>query len=408
MAVDSSAAFSQRCSELSTPTLNLGELLKAQNIQTFSELAYACGTPNRPPSDAEFQALSDTVLGAGSTMGRIGLLRRLHFEASTLVLSQLKSTVTGDADGARRLPFAEKQARILSARQDIHGFLIQGETEPSFALIDKCQAMFDTGVVIWLPPSVCTKRDSEIQAIPKDSHAILKIEASSIKVDTEGPKIAEADHGSEIKLQWCWQRRGVALEMCKILSWNISQKWLATMFTAYSADCPAGFSKVTLQQLISADKALWTLLAQNAVSVKPDSAGARPLDELVNQLMTDPRVTMHMLALPHKAPPQSSDKNRQDSSASRPQTQPKKKAKSRPGKQNRVKPSPPDELKDCHQQTSDGQPICWSNNLSAGCKLPVSGNPPRCRRGVHVCAFCLKTGHNFQTCKAAPGNRGGS
>ena len=72
-------------------------------------------------------------------------------------------------------------------------------------------------------------------------------------MNTEGPKVADADHGSEIKLQWCLQRRGVAFEMCELVSWETSQKWLATLFAAYSTDPPPGFARVTLQQLVAAD-----------------------------------------------------------------------------------------------------------------------------------------------------------
>jgi predicted ATPase len=128
-------------------------LLAAQNISSFSELGFACGTPNRAPTDEEFKALSDTVLGGGATAGQSSLLRRLHFESATLVLSHLKTAVNSETiDGIRKLPFAEKQARYAKVKTTIQGFLIQGETEPSHALVDKCQVMFDTNSVVWLAP----------------------------------------------------------------------------------------------------------------------------------------------------------------------------------------------------------------------------------------------------------------
>ena len=72
--------------------------------------------------------------------------------------------------------------------------------------------------------------------------------------------MAEADHSSKIKLQWCLQRRGVAFEMCELVSYEVSQKWFATLFAAYSTDPPPGFARVALQQLVAADKAMWTIL----------------------------------------------------------------------------------------------------------------------------------------------------
>ena len=406
--IDSKAAFQQRCGELSTASISFFELLAAQNINSFSELAFSCGTPNRPPSDEEFKALSDSVLGGGASAGQIGLLRRLHFEAATLVLSHLKTAVSSEtSEGIRKLPFAEKQARYAKVKATISGFLIQGETEPSHALVDKCQIMYDTNSVMWLAPSVCTKRELEIQAAPKDNQQVLKIESQTLKVSTEGAKIGDADHSSEIKLQWCWQRRSVALEMCELLSWQISQKWLSTMFAVYASDPPPNFSRVTLAQLIAADKALWTILARDVESVKPNANGDRPLDAAVEKLICDPRVTMHMLSLPNRAPAASSTitstERASDGAPSNTGVRPKKKA--RPGKGNRPTPTPPEELKSCYHQTSDGKPICWAYNLSNGCSLSTTGQPPRCTKGVHMCAFCRRVGHSFQNCKAALGRK---
>ena len=199
--IDSEAAFQQRCSELSTAGLDLHALLRAQNITCFSELAFSCGAPNKAPTEDEFRALATQVLGAGYTAGQQSLLRRIHFEAATFVLSQLKSSVSGDAtDGSKKLPFAEKQARYEKVRTRIPGFLVQGETEPSHALLDKCQMIYDTGAITWIAPSMCTKRDAEVQAAPRDSQQVVRIESQTLKVNTEGPKIEDADHGTEIKL----------------------------------------------------------------------------------------------------------------------------------------------------------------------------------------------------------------
>ena len=404
--IDSKAAFEQRCKELAAPA-NLFDLLVAQGITTFSTLSYAIGTPNKPPTDENYDQLAAKVFGA-PTIAQGSLLRRIHFEACTFVMQQLKSQVAGDSsDGVRRLPFAEKQARFQTVKQKLSGFVIEGETEPSFALIDKCQAMYDTGSITWIQPSLCTKREMEIQAAPKDTTQVVRIEAQTLKVDTEAQKIGEADHGSEIKLQWCLQRRGIALEMCNLVSWTISQTWLATMFNTYATDPPSGYGRVTLQQLIRADKELWTLAARQTTSIRPDANGDRPLDNVLKTLMNDPRVTMHMLALPQRASASShADIPKRTGPPSTPRPNPKK--KQRPGKRQRTAPTPPEELKDCHQSTTDGRPICWSYNLASGCSSLAHGNPPACNRGCHVCAFCRKPGHSFQKCKAAPMNKGNS
>ena len=288
--------------------------------------------------------------------------------------------------------------RIEALRVRLPGVLIQGETEPSHSLIDKCQIMYDTGSVLWLHPSTCTKRDIEIQAALKEPSQVLKIESQSLKVSTEAQTEA-ADHGTELKFQWCLTRRGLAMDLTNVLSWNVHQKWVQTMFSCYSSEAPSGYGKVSLQQLIRADKEMWTIMAREVSSLKPNAQGQKPLDVMVAQLQHDPRVTMHMLALPLRAVHPADDGGH----ASTP-LRPKKKA--RPGKRNRPPPSPPDELKDCYQKTVQGKPICWGYNLSSGCSGKTTGQPPTCNKGAHICAWCRKIGHSFQACRNAPSKQG--
>ena len=143
--------------------------------------------------------------------------------------------------------------------------------------------------------------------------------------------------------------------------------------------------------------------------MKPDAAGNRPLDAAVEKLMCDPRVTMHMLSMPHKAPASSSvvsDKPSTGapiSNANHTGIRPKKKV--RPGKRNRATPTPPEELKSCYQTTTDGKPICWAYNLSNGCSLSTTGQPPRCTKGVHMCSFCSVWGTLFRRARQHRGSK---
>ena len=91
--VDSSAAFNLRCDEIDD-TEQMGILLNRQGINTFSSLAFAIGTPNQQPTEAAFDQFSQRVFTLPS-MGQTGKLRRLHFEAQTYVLAQLKVAVSG-------------------------------------------------------------------------------------------------------------------------------------------------------------------------------------------------------------------------------------------------------------------------------------------------------------------------
>ena len=172
--VDSTAAFTLRCDEIDD-TKQLGILLGRQGINTFSSLAFAIGTPNQPPTDAVFDQFAQRVFTLPS-MGQTGKLRRLHFESQTYVLAQLKVAVSSDpSSGAKKLPVPEKQARIADLKHRLNGVVLEGEKEPAYSLIDLCQTIYDTGNIVWIHPSKCHKRDSEVKASVKDPKQIVKV-----------------------------------------------------------------------------------------------------------------------------------------------------------------------------------------------------------------------------------------
>ena len=393
--VDSAAAFTVRCDEIDD-SKQMGLLLARQGITTFSSLSFAIGTPNQPPTDAAFDTFAQRVFTLPS-MGQIGKLRRLLFESQTYVLAQLKMSVSSDQSSmARKLPVPEKQARLADLKHRLNGVVLEGEKEPAYSLIDLCQTIYETGNIVWIHPSKCHKRDSEVKASVKDPKQIVRVEAQTLKIDNE-VSTADAEHGTELKLMWCLQRRGFALDMTGVVSWDVHEKWVDALFRAYSSDVSQATKPVTLTQLIRADCELWTLLARNHHTVKPDAHGDKPLDAAITRMQHDPRIIVHLMPQPAG----------RSSNQSTPDADPKKTPKppKRPGKRARNSPNVPDELKDCHQQTTNGKPICWAYNLPGGCKSNAGGKPPTCSRGAHVCAYCRKVGHGYSNAETQRGRK---
>ena len=57
-----------------------------------------------------------------------------------------------------------------------------------------------------------------------------------------GPRIenetsSDADHGTELKLMWCLQRRGFALDMTDVVSWDVHEKWVDALFVRVTTTC---------------------------------------------------------------------------------------------------------------------------------------------------------------------------
>ena len=151
--VDSEAAFEQRTREV-IPTVAARLAISNRGIRTFSTLAFSAGTPQNPPGDDAFRTFADTVLPPGYDMATYSAFRRLHFEASTLVVAQLKAKVTGDQeDGKQKLPIVEKQSRLADQKRRLLGVDIEGELQPSYHLIDTVNNMIETNSVQWISPS---------------------------------------------------------------------------------------------------------------------------------------------------------------------------------------------------------------------------------------------------------------
>ena len=169
--VESVAAFEQRCDELN-PTGGMKIGLRNQGVTCFSLLAFAVGSPQVPPTEAELAAFAQTVYGAAPTIGQLANLKRLYFEATTLVIASLKQSVANETSDQqvtlKKLPVAEKRARAENQAGRLAGLNMTGELEPSHHLVDLANHILETGSIIWIAPSKCSKRDDEIQVAIKE------------------------------------------------------------------------------------------------------------------------------------------------------------------------------------------------------------------------------------------------
>ena len=399
--VESTAAFRQRCDEIVADG-GLKDALDAQDIKTHSAMAFSMGTPQMTPTDEQFDALARRIYRAAPNVGQMSALRRIHFESTTLVISTIREKVTSDGtergDAAKRVPLAEKKQRREDQLARLSGISMVGELDPSHSLLDHANQMHESGVIVWLAPSKCSKRDDEVQLALKDSKSSVQVENAQLKV---GPSVEppEAEWNTELKFQWCMMRRGLALDQCRVLSWSVRQKWINYMLNLLGRPVNPGFQNIKLDQLVRADREMWTLLAQE-VSGSLKMVGTEiPLDKHMTRLSTDPRVTMLLLPLPAN--------QRVPDAVEKPKAAPKPAAKPSATRNNnkrktRAEKSCPEELRQYTTKVAAGQ-ICWNYNLKDGCQLPTNGKPARCGRGLHLCANCHKPGHSAVVCHAKKG-----
>ena len=237
---ESQSAFEQRCNAVRP---GLFEQLAAEDINTFSKLAFAVGTPQTPPTASELQTLGSKLNeGRDPTLGFVSDLKRLIFEASTFVLAELKQQVSAPdpSEPSKKLPFVEKQSRLAEQQTRLTGMKLEGELAPAHSLIDAAYNIAETGAIIYLPPTKCGSRDQEVLAEAK-SKSILRIENQQISIASSSPDL-QVDIGTELKCLWAC--RGAALLSTKLgfsrgmsmrhgceNSWSVSQRRSPTILS---------------------------------------------------------------------------------------------------------------------------------------------------------------------------------
>ena len=368
-------------------------------IKSLSALAFASGTPQQPPTEEQFRDFSNqTNGGVDLSFGMQAHLKRLHFEASTIVMAELKSRATDTStDGARKLPLAEKAARFKDQEMRLPGLRLKGELQPSYALVDLVAQVKETNCITWIPPSKCSKRDSEVQSNLKEKPMILSLEQQMVKLASPAEPLV-ADTSTDLQLQWALQRCGLAYDQCALIKFEEHEAWVQQLLGQLTREPPTGFSRVTIHQAIRADRELFTIMAQELQdSVQPDARGNFPMEVKLKELRTDPRVTMFLLPMPkgsvkepEKASPATVAPKVSSGTPTRPTKRPKTSAK--------AKAMCPAELKEYAQRDSNGQAICWAFNQKSGCKLEV--NNGRCKKGMHSCIKCHKNNHSLVTCRS--------
>ena len=292
------------------------------------------------------------------------------------------------------------RARADDQAARLAGMRLVGELEPSHSLVDLANHILESGTLIWIAPSKCSKRDDEIQLAVKDRSSTIQVENSMLKVAPASQEVA-SDIGSELKLQWNFQRRGIAFDRCGLISWAVHERWISTILGTLSRPSPPGFASVKTDQIVRADRELFTLLAQeHRGTLKATGGGQPPLDALLTNMITDPRITMFLLPLPahSKSSLKSDDPKPDKRNTADKEDNPVKKRR----KVSRAERSCPEELKKFKLDYEHGR-ICWGFNMKDGCKgktEKAGQKPAKCGKGYHVCANCHKPGHSVLVCRA--------
>ena len=397
--VDSEAQFNLRLEQVRVPQA-LRIALRNSGITTISSLAYAHGQPGQPINADDFTAWV-RQLEPNATIGAVSSLKRFLFESQTQLLAMLKEQVTNpEPTTARKVPQAEREARLANLRNRLNGVLIEGHAEPSHCLLDLATQLYDQNVLRCIPLEKCYSRLTELAATSKTQTKLLEVESSKIVVKDKDADI-ESNVQSSYQLLEAMKRRGLALDFAGVMSYTRHDKYVQLLFSHLNKEPPSGYNRCSVSQLISADKAAWTSLIERNVKPRPDHAGALAMDTELEASLKTYEVSFALLPLVSKSQPKaqsaSSDSHaapkghatygaakggKKGSFRSKPYTFKGK------GKGKKSEQRIPKEIRDAGgtASTPDGAPICFDFAFKK-CRESVAEGS-RCKKGYHLCCIC--------------------
>ena len=397
MAIDSRAVFEGRVRELGLET-HLGRFKEA-GWNTYAELAFSTGfTPGNPDEELFAREVLAPGLGAPEHADR-PKLRRLFVEAYTLAAADLKRRVEAGADDApRRVPALEREERRARVAARLVGMVLRDELDCSSRLIDRCIEMHEENLLRYVGPADCTKAALELQGRRKDP-AWVPDASGTLKVRYSASD-PSADIASQFSLNFALKRRGLAMEMADILSFECHERLSSKLVAAMMRTPLVGYAPVSLEQALRADLLCWRLMAERTRDgIKRNSAGQRPAELALDAVLDDGEFVQALLCLPaargsadrgaaatHDDPDRAGGKGRKRRRATTapptvdkaPPHQRSKGAKGAKGA-----PRMPVPLVGKLATLPDGRRLCYNYNLAVGCTLAADGS--ECPRGWHLC-----------------------
>ncbi|CAE7578598.1 unnamed protein product [Symbiodinium sp. CCMP2592] len=258
--VESEAHFVQRAAEVRLSDASV-QALRRHGFRTLGQLAYTVGQPGQLIPEAEFTDWCRNHVPAASAAD-LASLKRLLFEAQTLALTQLRAQVTEPDSASKRVPEAERERRLQQLRDELSGLNIEGPLEPGRKLLDECSHQEAVGQLKYLSPDKCVSRLHEVQE--------------------------------------ALRRRGLAYTFAQAVSWNAYDKYVTKLFGHMHRDPPPNHNRISVSQIVEADRLVFTRLIELNIKPKQEPSGARPMDEALHAALESYQVSFALMHLASK------------------------------------------------------------------------------------------------------------
>ena len=147
---------------------------------------------------------------------------------------------------------------------------------------------------------------------------VVLLEGQQLQVRSKGADLS-TDLGNELRVHHAFVRRGLALEMANLASYDAHEKVVREFMGHLTRSVPPGFKGPTIEAVLRADKELWTRVADEVRSnLRPDVDGRLPVDKAFEKFATSSAVLFHLLPLPGRVATQPEPANKRKTPESEP------------------------------------------------------------------------------------------
>ncbi len=293
--LDSQAVFKNRASGIGLSEANIRRL-DALGWNTYGKLAFASNYQPGLDEAPLIKLAEEITLVSPPPIDQLPLIRRLVFESYTLVAADLKARVERkDEDTPRKLAQAERASRHQSQVGRLTGLEVTGEMEPSHALIDLVFQMSEGNQLRYVRWEQCTKRDQALMGLKTDP--TWKPDAGGIIREVKVLEEVKADISSDLLLGYALQRRSLAFNRARLVDYDKFERWSQILLDAYTAQPPAGFKKVNIEQVHHADMELFKVLMKETRAGIRATGGVAPLEVSLAKALVAPEIRLHLQPL---------------------------------------------------------------------------------------------------------------
>ncbi|CAE7242947.1 unnamed protein product, partial [Symbiodinium sp. CCMP2456] len=195
----------------------------------------------------------------------------------------------------KKVGLAERNSRMDQLRSQLVGVSITGQLEPSHALLDMTVQQWDNRCLKHIGPEKCHSREDEVQNL-KPLSTSISLEGGKLKI-TEGAGLDDRDIEGSLQVVNALRRRGIAYAFARLISWARHEAYLASLFAYLTQPAQAGYRKVSLRQVLRADKLAFAKMAEAGEDIRADASGKLPLGEAVSNILKDYSLIVALLPL---------------------------------------------------------------------------------------------------------------